>query len=524
LRFESIARTQNCFHDKIMGLNDFTFYNMITRNALCFRDRQAWLEVEDGRTLTFGEYKEKVDQLAKGVSELGVRKGDRIGILGKNSLEYFFLYGAAAALGAIMLPINWRLSPEEVCFNLNDCTPRIIFLDSEYQGFIDGIKDRLPSVENFVNLGPEGGRFLDFGGLLNNPGNFVPPDVTSEDGFVIMHTAAVGGRPKGALLSHGNIWCANMHLHYYLHETPEDSNLNVLPIFHIGGLCGVMVAFHAGALNVNLKKFDAEKTVELITERKGSVLFELAPILASILDQSEKSEADISCLRAVVGIDRPEAIERYQRMTGGVFFTLYGQTEVSAYATFGSYNDRPGAAGRPVPFGEVRIVDDSDRGLGLNEVGEIVIRGPHVFRGYWNLDEANAYCFRNGWHHTGDLGRLDEDGFLWYEGRKADKELIKPGGENVYPAEVENVIQQHPAIERAVVFGVPDPKWHEGIKAVCQLKAGYTLGAQELIDFVGARIARYKKPQYVEFINNFPVSADVSADRNKIKELYGGSR
>jgi len=507
-----------------MGVTDFTFYSIINRNAFCFGKRQAWFEVDDGRTLTFQEYKQRVDHLALGLEKRGLGKGDRIGVLGKNSLEYFLLYGAAAALGAVILPINWRLSPEEVWFNLNDCTPKVLFADWEYQGLIEGIRDRLPSVSTYVNLDLEDGGFLDFANLMNNPGDFEPPNVSSEDGFVIMHTAAVGGRPKGALLSHANLMAANMHLHYFLHETTRDVNLNVLPIFHIGGLCGVMVAFHAGALNLNLKKFDAVKAVELIAERDASILFELGPILALILDQSEKAGKEIPCLRAVVGIDAPDDIERYQEKTGGTFFTLYGQTEVSAYATFGRYNDRPGSAGRPVPFGEVRIADESDLPLPVNQVGEIITRGPHVFKGYWNLPEDNAYTFRNGWHHTGDLGRFDEDGFLWYEGRKADKELIKPGGENVYPAEVENVIQQHPAIKRAVVFGVPDPKWHEGIKAVCQLKAGYTLGAQELIDFVGARIARYKKPQYVEFINNFPVSADGSADRNKIKELYGESQ
>lgn len=143
-----------------------------------------------------------------------------------------------------------------------------------------------------------------------------------------------------------------------------------------------------------------------------------------------------------------------------------------------------------------------------------------VFKGYWNLPKDNEYTFRDGWHHTGDLGRFDEDGFLWYAGRKAEKELIKPGGENVYPAEVEKVILQHPSVEKVVVFGVPDPKWKEAIKAVCQLKEGATLEAQELIEFVGQRIARYKKPKYVEFVAQIPLLEDGTPDRVKVKELY----
>ena len=155
-------------------------------------------------------------------------------------------------------------------------------------------------------------------------------------------------------------------------------------------------------------------------------------------------------------------------------------------------------------------------------VGEITIKGPMVFKGYWNLAEDNAHTFRDGWHHTGDLGRFDEDGFLWYAGRKAEKELIKPGGENVYPAEVEKAILAHPAVAEAVVFGVPDPKWKEGIKAVCVLEPGQTLTAADLIAFVGDRIARYKKPQYVEFVEALPRHADGRPDRSAIKTRYGG--
>lgn len=223
-----------------------------------------------------------------------------------------------------------------------------------------------------------------------------------------------------------------------------------------------------------------------------------------------------------MGLDTPETIEKYQRVTGGTFYTIYGQTETSGLATLGRYNDRPGSAGKMVPLGDVRLVDDYDRPVPIGQVGEITLKGPLVFKGYWNLPDDTAYTFREGWHHTGDLGRFDEDGFLWYAGRKAEKELIKPGGENVYPAEVEKVILQHPDIENVVVFGVPDPKWKEGIKAVCRLKSGKNLDPRELIQFVGERIASYKKPQYVEFIADFPSLEDGSPDRAKIKDLYGG--
>jgi len=175
-------------------------------------------------------------------------------------------------------------------------------------------------------------------------------------------------------------------------------------------------------------------------------------------------------------------------------------------------------------FTEVQLVDDTDRPVGTGQVGEIAVRGPMVFKGYWNLPEDTAQIFREGRHHTGDLGRFDEEGFLWYAGRKAEKELIKPGGENVYPAEVEKVILQHPAIEKTVVIGVPDPKWKEGIKAVCQLRKGHSLDPQALIDFVGEHIARYKKPRVVQFVEELPVLQDGSIDRAKVKRLYGDAQ
>ncbi len=189
-------------------------------------------------------------------------------------------------------------------------------------------------------------------------------------------------------------------------------------------------------------------------------------------------------------------------------------------ATLGAYNDRPGSAGKPLELADVRLVDDDDNPLDAGEVGEITVKGPMVFKGYWNLPEDTNYTFRGGWHHTGDLGRFDEDGYLWYEGRKAEKELIKPGGENVYPAEVERVILEHPAVEQAVVFGVPDPTWKEAIKAVCILKKDQELDGRELISFVSQHIASYKKPRYVEFVSEFPLLKDGSPDRAQIKALY----
>ena len=360
-----------------MGLYDFTFYDLIARNAVCFGDQSAWFEVDADKSLTFFQVKEMIDRLAFGLQTTGIKKGDRIGILGKNSLEYFLLYGAAAALGAILLPINWRLSAEEIKYNLKDCVPEAFFVDTEFQDLVKGLKSDLSSVKSYYTFKDEGDGFLGFADLMNNTGQFEAEDVSNNDGFVIIHTAAVEGRPRGALLSHGNLLCAGLHLNYCFHLTEKDVHLNFLPLFHVGGLFMAISSFLAGALNVNMSKFDAEKALELIETKKVTLFFDFSPILASILEQHEKTGQDIKSLRAVMGLDTPETIEKYQHVTGGTFYSIYGQTETTGLATMGRYNDRPGSAGKMVPLGKVRLVDDYDRPVSTGEVGEITMKGPH---------------------------------------------------------------------------------------------------------------------------------------------------
>jgi len=505
-----------------MGLHDYTFYDLINRNAVSFGDRPAWFEVDDQRLVTFAECKRQVDQLACGLQKTGIKKGDRLGVFGKNCLEYFLLYGAAAATGAIVLPINWRLSAEEAVFNLNDGQPELLFVDPEFQEMIATSQKKLSSVKKYFNLKPPGGKFADFGALLENDGKFAPADVSTDDGAVIIHTAAVAGRPRGALLRQGNIISANIHINLLMNLSAADVHLNILPLFHVGGLFMATGSFHGGALNVNMSKFDAARAVDLIEEKKVSVMFDFSPILGSVLEAAEKSGRDISSLQHVLGLESTEVIEKYQDTVGGTFYCMYGQTETSAIATMGRYSDKPGSAGRTIQLADVRLVDEDDHPVPVGAVGEIAVKGPMVFNEYINLPQDTAHALRGGWHHTGDLGRFDPDGYLWYEGRKAEKELIKPGGENVYPAEVEKVILEHPGVEKTVVFGVPDPKWKEGIKAVCQLKPDEHLESQELMKFVGARIASFKKPRYVEFVSEIPLLEDGSPDRARVKELYGG--
>ena len=504
-----------------MGLYDLSFYDVINRNAQAFGGKLCWYEFDDDRRLTFAEYKATVDQLAAGMSQAGIRKGDRIGVVGKNSLEFYLIYGAAACLGAIVLPINWRLSADEMSFNLSDGEARMVFADAEFQPALESKREALSCVQSYYNLKNDSGSFNPFKSLIDEHDPRQPAEVESADGFVIIHTAAVAGRPRGALLSHGNVLLANLHFGYHMGLTSEDVHLNLLPLFHVGGLFLATSTFHAGGVNVNISKFDGPVAARLIQDKRVSLFFDFPPILETILKAAKDGTYDISSLRAVIGLGTPETIQRFQAETAGLYYVMYGQTETSCLASIGRYNDCPGSAGKAIMLGDIKLVDDSGQPVARGAVGEIALKGPMVFQGYWGLEEDNRYTFRDGWHHTGDLGRLDSDGFLFYAGRKAEKELIKPGGENVYPSEVENVILQHPAVAETVVIGVPDPKWKEGIKAVCVLRGGESLDPNQLIEFVGKRIARFKKPQYVEFVSEMPRRPDGSIDREQVKSLYG---
>lgn len=502
-----------------MGLYDFSFYETIKRNSVIHRSRPCWREVESGEELSFGDLRRRVESLAAGLQQQGLGKGERLGVVGKNSLEFFLLYGAAAALGAIVLPVNWRLSPEEMVFNLHDGGCTMVFVDEEFQAGLSTRREQLPTVTSWYNLRGDVGKERSFAalGLAETP--FAAASVGGDDGFVIIHTAAVAGRPRGALLSHNNILVAALQFNVTMRLETSDVHLNLLPLFHVAGLFLALASFQAGAVNVNLAKFEADKAPALIARHRVSLLFDFPPILDSLL-KAAGDQADLSSLRAVVGLGTAETIKRYQEKSGGCYYVMYGQTEASCLTTFGKYDDRPGSAGRSVLLAEIVLVDDHDHPVDPGEVGEITVSGPTVFKGYWNLPEDNDSTFRGGRHHTGDLGHFDEDGYLFYAGRKPEKELIKPGGENVYPAEVEKVILEHPAVAETVVFGVPDAKWKEGIKAVCRLHPGESLVAEELISFVGQRIAGFKKPRYVEFVENLPKLASGAVDRAAVKARY----
>jgi len=502
-----------------MGLYDFTIYHLIKRNAKFYSDRTALISGDV--KITNQQFLDIVDRLAAGLQQAGIEKGDRLGVLAQNCLEFVYLYGAAAKIGAIMLPVNWRLQPEEVAYIVSDATPKLLVAGAEFQGLAASLLAKFDFVKKAYALGPGAGEFLPFQDLMETSGDAAEVEVSDRDDYLIIHTAAVAGKPRGGVLTQQNLIAANIQSMVVWDLSPEDCHLGILPLFHIAGLVACLNLIHAGGSNVILSKFDPDMALKHIQEDRVSMIPEFPPILSTLLERNQGLKYDLSSLRIVGGLDTPETIQQYEAQTGGTFWTGFGQTETTGIITYGAYRQKPGAAGIPGVLTELEIMDGSGNIVKTGETGEIVVRGPLVFRGYWNLAQETEYTLRNGWHHTGDMGRLDEDGYLFYAGRMPEKELIKSGGENVYPSEVEKVILEHPRVKEACVIGVADAQWGEAVKAVCVLRKDASLAEAELAEFVASKIARYKKPRYVTYVSELPKTADGSIDRAKVKTEHG---
>ena len=504
-----------------MGLHDFTIYSVLKRNAIVHSQRTALIQGEE--RITHKQYLERVDNVAKGLTEVGVRKGDRVAILALNSLEYVYLYGACAKLGAILLLVNWRLNPEEIKFVISDGSPKVVFVGKDYQKLAKTAISGIDSIIRCFSMGPPENGFDAFGELMNNDGVSSEGDVGADDPYVIMHTAAVGGRPRGAVLSHSGLLNANFQMVAQWNLTSYDCNISMLPLFHVTGMgCWLMIS-QVGGTNIILPRVEPESALNMIQQEKVTILASFPPILASLLDKNRELHREVSSLRLVFGLEGPDTVKRLDEETSATFWAVFGQCETCGLVTTAPYLERLGSAGLPCMLSDVRIVDEQGNFAETGRTGEIVVRGPIVFSGYWNLEKETEHTFRGGWHHTGDMGRFDEDGYLYYAGRMPEKELIKPGGENVYPAEVEKVVLEHPLVEEVSVIGVPDQQWGEAIKAVCVLKQGKSLEVAELIEFVASRIARYKKPKHVVFVPGLPKNQDGSIDRVKVKSEHGSA-
>jgi acyl-CoA synthetase (AMP-forming)/AMP-acid ligase II len=500
-----------------MGLHDLTLYHFLEYNARMFESEPAVLTSD--RSFTYGQFLERVDQLASGLLEGGIAKGDRICILAQNSPEYLELYGACAKMGVVAYPINWRLTAEEVQQVVTLADPQMIAVGAVNLPQLEGLDLSGLRIRAIVGEGSADG-FVPFSDLYEEPTD-ESVEVRSDDPFVIISTAAVAGLPRGAVLTHDNLIMAGYQFIPAIGITPKDRHLAALPLFHITGLGLSLAMIQVGGANVILEAFDPAMGSNLIDQHDVTLMADFPPVLSMLLDAREATGAHWKSLRMVLGLDAPDVIQRLYAETDARFWTGFGQSETSGVVTLMPVDEKPGATGRPLPAARVRCVDEMGEAVPVGEPGEIAVQGPLVFSGYWRDPDATDYAFRDGWHHTGDIGKFDGDGYLYYVGRKPEKDLIKSGGENVYPEEVERIIRELPKVAAVSVIGVPDPKWGEAVKAVVELESGGSLTADEVIEAVANRIASYKKPRQVDFVDELPRGPGGEIDREAVKAAHG---
>ncbi len=477
----------------------FGLGDLLTEHA---RDRAAATAAVCGEVrLTWAQLDERVDRLATALAAAGVERGERVLWLGQNCHRLLELLLAAGRLGAALCPANWRQSPEELAFVVDDLEPRVVvWQQAEIGDRADAARGLARTAGAVLWVRHDGSGAGSYEALLAEaPPSARPAAVDTELPALILYTAAFGGRPNGALLPHRALLAQSV----LGGARAEDVYLNSGPLFHIGTLKATLATLAAGGTNVFTPRADAAELCRLIEAERCTGAFLQRPTLEAMAEWNRDGRHDLGSLR-----------EREGLRSG------YGQTELAGVVTHLDPS-RPciGTAGRPGPLARVEVVGPDGVPLPAGEVGELVVRGPMVMSGYHRRPELTAARQRGGWHHTGDLGRREADGSLSFVGPM--RRMLKSAAENIYPAEVEACLRAHPAVADAAVIGVPDPVWGQSVKAVVVLAAGGSAGAGELVDHCRTRIASYKKPRFVEFADALP-RRDGAVDYDLLDATHGG--
>ncbi|MFT4614284.1 MAG: fatty-acyl-CoA synthase [Bacteroidia bacterium] len=469
------------------------------RTALIFEDQ----------TFTYADFADRVRRQATLLRNKGTCVGDRVGYLGVNHPALLETMFAAQALGAIFVPLNFRLTAQELLFIVNDAGLQTLIVDDMLRPVVEPVRDELCCRQYFSSESEA----ADWPHLDTERDAAAPLEaavsVDIHDVAVIMYTSGTTGLPKGAMLTHGNIMWNNINSSLAFSASREDIVLTAAPLFHIGGL-NVMTlhAFHQGAHVVLLRNFDAAQVLEGIQRYKVSHMFGAPAMFLFIAQLPQFAEADLSSVRNFMcgAAPVPESLIELYSARGVDFCQGYGLTETSPFASFLTPEwaiSKLGSAGQAPIFSDMRIVDDTNESVGPGVKGEICLRGPNIMKGYWNRPEATAEAIDpQGWFHSGDVGYLDDDGFLFICDRL--KDMVISGGENVYPAEVESVLYKHEAILEVAVIGLPDEKWGEAVTAVIALNKGHELSLEQLREFAGAHLAKYKLPLRLHEVDALP--------------------
>jgi acyl-CoA synthetase (AMP-forming)/AMP-acid ligase II len=525
------TRREGFWRDLRLGIGSMaTLADIIDRNAREHGDAPAAIS-EAGR-YSHREHRDRVYQLADALIAKGLQRGDRFAVYAQNCGAYHELYGVAEATSLTLVTINWRLAPTEIAAILADCTPSMLVFEAQFVDIVASLRAALPATTQYFCMG----RSLDWAesyDALLAQGAPTQPVLrpTPDDIAYLIYTSGTTGRPKGVMLSHGALAASAATIAQTSRHTERDRILVVMPFFHIGAKIESLAVQRAGGSIVVQRQFDPLAWFGAV-ERERCTMAHLAPVMVKTLtEHPERTRFDLSSLRRIhygSAPVPPEELKRSIAAFGPILAQLYGMTEHLLSSCLVPEDQRPegdardlarlASAGKPYPGTSIRIVDDEARDVPLGAIGEVVVRSAGMMSGYWNQPELTAQTLRDGWLHTGDMGTLDDDGFLTIVDRK--KDMIISGGENIYSLEVENALLAHPAVLVASVIGVPDPKWGESVKAFVILREGLHASEAVLIDHCRTLIASYKKPRSIKFVREFPRLGTGKIDKKALRAPY----
>jgi long-chain acyl-CoA synthetase len=474
-------------------------------------DKTFLLSESDSRRFTYAQFNDAVNRVAHILRGLGITKGDVVSLLLPNGAEYIIAYFACWKLGAIAGPVNSLLKAQEMSFVLRNSEAKTLFVGSQYLSVVEEIRGELPKLQSVVTFDDqvEATRTL-INANATGVSDGKDREINIDDEAVIIYTSGTTGRPKGCLLTHGNLIANARQISEWLCFTQTDRLLTIMPLFHMNAVSvTTMSALYAGGSTVVSPKFSASRFWQIISDYQITSFGSVATMLSMLLSSYPDGVPDglkTDQLRFAMCGSAPvpaEVLKRFEETFNCLVVEGYGLSESTCRSTFNPPDQRrrPGSCGLPIG-NEMRVVDEEDREVDDGTLGEIVLRGENILKGYYKNPDATAAAFRNGWFHTGDIGYRDKDGFYYIVDRKSD--MIIRGGENIYPREIDEVLYQHPSIAAAAVIGVPDDLYGEEVAAFIVLKENAKVSEEEVIEFCQQKLANYKCPKTIRIVREIP--------------------
>jgi long-chain acyl-CoA synthetase len=494
--------------------------------------------IDEDQRISWRDLAQRTAQMAAGLRHLGVGLDSTVSILSLSSARVFELFYAVPWAGGRVCPLNYRLTTAELMEIIDDAGVEILAVDDAFAESARKLQSLMPRLRHLIYLGtgeiPEG--MIGYEGLLAQKPALSVSDCGEDDVACLYYTGGTTGKAKGVMLTHGNVFANALNFGLATNLTEQDRVLHCGPMFHVASGSRVFNAGIFGASNVIIPRFEVRDVLQNIQRHRVSFVSLVPTMLNKIVNLPSFDSYDVSSLRMILyGASQisPALLEAaIARFEDVAFCQAYGQTEVAPFATVlapryhrldGRFSDKLRSAGRPIGSVEVRVVDEDDADVPQGKVGEVIIRGPNVMKGYLNQPELTALALRGGWMHSGDLGYFDEDGFLFIVDRA--KDMIISGGENIYSVEVENAISANPAVSECAVFGIPDPQWGETVHAVIVLKEGHRLESSDIIQHCRRLIGGFKLPRSIQFRNEpMPLSGANKILKSTLRDAYLASR